>query len=98
MSTFADLVGSKEFLAALVVLVVGGVFTAALKWYRDNRDGKRIYTYLLESRAGTEWTFRSTHAISSHTKLSESRVENLCTKHPKIKRNEKEKQSWKLIG
>jgi hypothetical protein len=98
MSAFADLIGSKEFLAALAVLAVGGVFTAAIKWYRDNRDGKKIYTFLLQSKTGTEWTFRSTQAISSHTKISESRVEAICSKHPKIKRNEKEKQSWKLTG
>ena len=98
MSTFTDLIGSKEFLAALAVLIVGGVFAVAVKWYRDNRDGNKIYAFLLQSKTGTEWTFRSTHAISSHTKISESRVEELCSKHPKIKRNENEKQSWKLIG
>jgi hypothetical protein len=53
MSAFADLIGSKEFLAALAVLAVGGVFTAAIKWYRDNRDGKKIYTFLLQSKTGT---------------------------------------------
>ncbi len=98
MSSIANLIGSKEFLAALAILIVSGVFAAAMKWYRDRRDGKKIYTFLLHSKAGTDWTFRSTHAISSHTKISESRVEVLCSKHPKIKRNEKEMQSWKLIG
>lgn len=62
------------------------------------RTLRAIYQFLLTSKAGTAFTFRSTEAISSHTKISEERVADLCSNHPKIRRNEKEKQSWTLVG
>jgi hypothetical protein len=68
-----------------------------LKWLRDKRDGNRIYDFLLKSAATTPWRFRSTEAISSATHLPRRRVEKLCIRDKRIKRNEKEKESWQLI-
>ena len=79
--------------AAAILAIVGGVW----KWHRDRRDRKKILEFMLASKAETGFTFRSTEAISSHTKISENRVADLCSKHPKIKRNEKEKQSWRVV-
>lgn len=80
--------------AAFILAVAGG----AWKWWHDRRDSQAIHDFLLTSKAGTAFTFRSTEAISSHTKISEKRVAELCSKHPNIRRNEKEKQSWTLAA
>ena len=84
----------SALIAAAVIAAAGGIW----KWWHDRRDSQTIYDFLLTSKAGTDFTFRSTEAISSHTKLSEKRVAELCSKHPKIRRNEKEKQSWTLVA
>ena len=73
------------------------VFFYVRKWLRDRRDSEIIYKFLLTSKLATAHTFRSTEAISSHTNISEKRVADLCCQHPKIKRNTRQKQSWKLI-
>ncbi len=82
----------SALIAALLVAAVAGLW----RLYRNSRDGKRIYEYLKHSASETGYVFRSTEAISAHTKMPEGRVADLCAKHPKIKRNEKEKQSWRL--
>ena len=79
--------------AAAIVAVIVWLWKCYKNWY----DSKKIYNFLLASKAGTDFTFRSTEAISSHTQIAENRVAELCSKHAKIKRNEKTKQSWQLI-
>lgn len=79
--------------AAAICAVLGGVWRLIF----DLRDSKKILDFMRRSKAETDFNFRSTEAISSHVKLSEVRVADLCSKHPKIKRNEKEKQSWQIV-
>ena len=75
------------------IIAVGGWIA---KWSRDRRDTNRIYQFLAQSTATTAWRFRSTEAISSATHLPRRRVEKLCIRDRRIKRNEKEKESWQL--
>jgi hypothetical protein len=84
----------SALLAACVIFIV----RKAVVHYQDVRDTNLICEYLAESASMTGYVFRSTHAISACTRISESRVVELCIKHPKIKRNEKEKQSWQLLA
>ena len=84
----------SALIAAAVIAAAGGVW----KWWHDRKDSQAIYNFLLTSKARTSFSFRSTAAISSHTRLSEKRVADLCSKHPKIRRNEQEKQSWTLVA
>ncbi|MDD2658681.1 MAG: hypothetical protein PHY54_03240 [Methylococcales bacterium] len=84
---------ASTLVAAAILAIVGGVW----KWNRDRQDSKKIFDFMLKSKTETNFTFRSTEAISSHTKISEARVADLCSKHSKIKRNEKEKQSWQIV-
>lgn len=85
----------------LASAVVGGVIVLALaavvRWVRDVRDSHKVYNFLKGSAAKTGHTFRSTEAIASENKLTERRVEYLCSKHRKIRRNGAEKQSWRLV-
>ena len=59
---------------------------------------RKVFNVLKTSASTPEYQFRSTEAISSAVKLTESRVEQVFIKHPKIKRNTGEKQSRKLVS
>jgi hypothetical protein len=91
-----DLISNNALVSALIAAAVVAAASGVWKWFHDRKDSQAIYNFLLTSKTGTRFNFRSTVAISSHTKLSEKRVADLCSKHPKIRRNEKEKQSWTL--
>jgi hypothetical protein len=97
MSKILDFVTENSLGSALAATAIGTVIVWLWKCYKNWSDSKKIYNFLLSSKAGTEFTFRSTEAISSHTQIAESRVAELCSKHEKIRRNEKTKQSWQLI-
>lgn len=84
---------ASALVAAAILAIVGGIWQSN----RDRRDSKKIFDFMLKSKAETGFTFRSTEAISSDTKIPEARVADLCSKHPKIKRNEKNKQSWRIV-
>jgi len=90
-------ISNNSLVSAHIAAVILAAFAGAWKWFRDWRDSKKIFNFMLKSKNETEFTFRATAAISSDTKIPESRVAELCSKHPKIKRNEKEKQSWQII-
>jgi hypothetical protein len=81
----------------VATIIVAGIFWL-IKAVKDRNDSQAIYRFLLASKEKTEYTFRSTAAISSATRIPESRVAELCSRNKKIKRNELEKQSWKIVG
>ncbi len=83
---------TSSLIAAIIVAAGGGIW----KWWHDRKDSQTIHDFLLTSKVGTQFSYRSTEAIASHTKLSEKRVAELCARHPNIRRNEGEKQSWTL--
>lgn len=84
----------------LVSAIIAGLILAAVFWtirkLKDRSDSQKIYSFLQSSSAGTEYAFRTTAAISSGTSIAESRVAELCSKDKRIKRNERERQSWRL--
>src|SRR5438309_1039361 len=96
MSTILDFLSNN---ALVSTLIAAGILTAVgwiWKSRRDRRDSDAIYKFMLASKGSTDFSFRTTHAIASHTKLPTGRVGVLCARHPKIRRNEKEKESWIL--
>lgn len=93
-----EFIKQNQVLAPIVTAAVLGTLGFLYRSYRKYRDGKKIYDFLLKSRTNTDFNFRSTEAISSATKIPETRVAELCSRHKKIMRNEKEKQSWQLVG
>lgn len=96
MTEAIQFISSNNLASALVAAAILAIIGGAWKWRLDRRDSKKILDFMLKSKAETDFTFRSTEAIASHTKICESRVAHLCSKHPRIKRNEKEKQSWRI--
>lgn len=85
-----------DIFGALGVAAIIGSVGWLWRTYQNGKDLKLIYDFLKSSTNNTEYVYRSTEAISSETNLTENRVESLCAKTPKIKRNTKQRQSWKL--
>jgi hypothetical protein len=88
---------NNNLASALVAAAIIGIIGGAWKWQRDHRDRKKILDFMLKSKSNTDFSFRSTEAISSHSGITENRVAELCSKHKQIKRNSKEKQSWRIV-
>ena len=96
MDTFVKLVVRNPLGTSLASAAIIGLVGLVWRALRDRRDSRLIISFLGNSRDHTEYTFRSTEAISAHTNLREDRVAKLCARHTRIRRNEKEKQSWRL--
>lgn len=96
MSAMLEFISNNALTSTLIAAAVVGIAGAGWNWWHDSSDSQAIYDFLLSSKTETNFTFRSTEAISSHTKIHEKRVAYLCSRHPKIRRNEKEKKSWTL--
>ncbi len=89
----------KELAAgAAIIVAIAGALAWLFKWLQDKRDKDKIYKFLRRSAKERGWVFRTTHAISSGTKIPGNRVSKLCNRDKRIKRNEKEKESWRLIS
>lgn len=97
MPDVLNFISNNNIASGLIAAIVFTTFCSLWKWLKDRKDSKKIYEFIVDSRTGTDFTFRSTEFISSHTKIPEDRVAELCSKHPKIKRNEQAKQSWQVI-
>ena len=97
MSTILDFLSNNALASTLVAAAILAVLGWVWRSGRDRRDSDAIYTFLADSKTATDFSFRSTEAIASRTKLTAERVEVLCARHPKIRRNQKEKESWTLV-
>jgi len=86
----------------LVSAMVGGgavVFVLrAIKTLKDRRDSNRIYGVLRRFAQDGQHTFRSSGTISGITNLTQSRISDLCSKHPHIERKEHERHMWRVIN
>ena len=86
---------------ALVSAVVAGLIVALVTWlfvyFRARRDRNTIYAFLRQSAEGTDFTFRTTHAIAAATRIPEARVAELASRDTRLKRNEQERQSWRIV-
>ena len=96
MNAFFEFVTNNALVSTLVAFAILAAVSWLWKARRDRKDSEAIYSFLAASKAQSGFVFRSTEAIASHTKIHEERVAILCARHPKIRRNEKERQSWTL--
>jgi len=74
------------------------VINRLIKLRIDRKDKRKVYKWLDEFTDENEKRWRSTHAIASHTNLTEDRIRNICSKHKKIIRSDKQKEAWGIIG
>jgi len=82
----------QAVLATLLVVVILGVFG----WLKFRRDEKIVIEFLKQSGVDTGDAAGTTDAISSATRLSEVRINRICSKSARIRRHRKEKGSWTL--
>ena len=96
MNTFINLVSNNALVSGIILAAILTGIGSLWRWNQDRKDGKTIYEFLAKSVKESEYTFRSSAAIASSTKLPEERVAMLCSRNPKIRRNQLDKQSWAL--
>ena len=70
----------------------------AIKTVKDRRDSNRIYEVLQRFAQDGQHTFRSSETISSITNLTQSRISDLCSKHPHIERKEHQRHMWRVLN
>lgn len=76
----------------VAVALIVAFFAWGVRLIRFRLDEKKI----VDEIANSEFTFRSTEALASATDLSKARVERVCSKSYRIKRNEKTRETWRL--
>ena len=85
----------------LASAIVGGcavvLVVRAIKTVKDRRDTNRIYEVLRRFAQDGRHMFRSSGTISGITNLSQSRISDLCSKHPNIERKEHERHMWRVV-
>jgi len=79
-------------LVTLVVVVILGFFG----WLKFRRDERIVIEFLKKSGVETGDAFGSTDDISAATRLSEARVNRICSKSSMIGKHRKEKGHWTL--
>jgi len=90
-----DILDSEVFqivLVTLVAVVVLGLFG----WLKFRRDEKIVIEFLRNSGVGDRDDDTTTTAISSATRLSETRIRRICGRSASIKRHREDVESWKL--
>jgi hypothetical protein len=82
----------KIVLVTLVVVIILGVFG----WLKFRRDEKIVIEFLKNSGVESGDDSTTTAAISSATRLSETRIQRICDRSAVIKRHHREKGCWIL--
>ena len=82
----------KIVLVTLVVVIILGLFG----WLKFRRDEKVVIEFLKNSGVETGDDFTTTTAISSATRLSETRIRRICGKSTRVRRHQHDREYWKL--
>jgi hypothetical protein len=80
----------KIVLVTLVAVIILGVFG----WLKFRRDEKIVIEFLKNAGVEPGDDLTTTAAISSATRLSETRIRKVCSKSAMIKSHRKEKGCW----
>jgi hypothetical protein len=70
----------------------------AIKAVKNRRDSNRVYEVLCRLNHDGRYTFRSSETISGITNLTQSRISELCSKHPHIERKEHQRHMWRVAN
>jgi hypothetical protein len=82
----------KVVLASLLVVVILGLFG----WLKFRRDEKVVIDFLKHAGVDADDDITTTTAISSATRLSESRIRRICGSSASIRRHREDIESWRL--
>jgi hypothetical protein len=90
---------TEHFLASAFMGGWAAVFVLwAIQTIKDRRDSNRVYEVLRRLAQDGQHTFRSSGRISGMTNLTQSRISELCSKHPNIERKEDERHVWRVVN
>jgi len=91
-----QLLSENSFVGALIsgllILFIGWFFSQGVKKHRANRIHSILQKGLIEKNKN----FLPTAYLSSKSSYTQSQVESLCCYHSKIRRNEKDLQTWSI--
>ena len=87
---------NNEIVHGVLATIIGVIILGVFGWLKFKRDEKIVTRFLKSAKVEPGHAFRSTRAISSAINLSHERIKKVCSKSQKIKRNEKEEDSWRL--
>ena len=82
----------KIVLVSLVVVIVLGLFG----WLKFRRDERIVIEFLKSAGVESGDDCTTTAAISSATRLSETRIRRVCSKSTVIRKHHEDSESWKL--
>jgi hypothetical protein len=93
---------NSQIYTAIIAFTGGALMTFALQRIissiRKKKDGKKIF-YYLKTQIPSKYNWLSSRHIASHTNLSISRIEEVCSNHPEIRLSTGEKEGmWGLRG
>jgi hypothetical protein len=91
------LITERVLVAAIVGSCAVVFILRAIKSVKDRRDSNRIYEFLRRCAKDGQYMFRSSEAISTVTRLPESRIADLCSKHGHIERKEGQRHMWRVV-
>jgi len=90
---------TEKLLASAFVGGFAVVFVLrAIKTVKDRRDSNRVYGVLRRFAQDGQHKFRSSETISGITNLTQSRIAELCCKHPQIERKEHQRHMWRVVN
>lgn len=91
------LLSENSFLGALVsgiaIIILVAIFKSILNKYKASR----VFNALKSGLTEKNHAFLPTSYLAAKTNYTQAKVEQLCSSHRKIKRNEKELESWQVI-
>ncbi len=93
-----------KLLEGIIIGIFGGLFSGIGIWLLDRlgklrdftKDENSIVTFLTKHINETDFIFNTTYRISSEVNLTESRVNEICSRSTKIRRNQKNKETWTI--
>lgn len=91
------LLSENSFLGALVSGIAIIVLVAIFKFFLNKYKASQVFNALKSGLAEKKHTFLPTSYLAAKTNYTQEKVEQLCSSHSKIKRNEKELESWQVI-
>jgi len=93
-----NLIGEKVLASAFAGGCAVVFALRAIKTVKDRRDSNRIYGVLRRFDQDGQHKFRSSETISGITNLTQSRISELCSKHPHIERKEHQRHMWRVVN
>src|SRR4030095_12685232 len=97
LMVMGHLITERVLVAAIVGICAVVFILRAIKSVKDRRDSNRIYEFLRRCAKDGQYMFRSSEAISTVTRLPESRIADLCSKHRHIERKEGQRHMWRVV-